>query len=266
MAHLYVDPRNPLATLEHSGWAVDSAMNMDSFAWGFPLWLLDPTGTPIDPSNFESADVIDAPPPVAALPTMGQGDNLTDGGQPVPVGEPVIPFEELCWVDLGTGRVKCWTEGSIWAPGEIWGPPGEWLPESEAHPDIINPEFLPDATVFEEPTGEEPMPLHENIGWTDSLFELGANLLASQFGPQTVPAPPPIVIDQGQPMVAQGNCPTRKTRTLTIDCATGQEVKRTRRRRRRLLTSGDLGDLAQLQALVGKGSNAMSVAVSKAIR
>lgn len=63
-----------------------------------------------------------------------------------------------------------------------------------------------------------------------------------------------------------GSCPTRKTRTLTIDCATGLEIKRTRRRRRRLLTSGDLGDLAQLQALVGKGSNAMSVAVSKAIR
>ena len=109
------------------------------------------------------------------------------------------------------------------------------------------------------------MAFHENWGWTDSLFELGTNLLTQQFAASPPPVIQPTVTVAGAPQM-QGSCPTRKTRTLTIDCATGQEVKRTRRRRRRLLTSGDLGDLAQLQALVGKGSNAMSVAVSKAIR
>lgn len=48
-----------------------------------------------------------------------------------------------------------------------------------------------------------------------------------------------------------------------IDMLTG-EKKKCRRRRRRLLTPTDLGDLAQLQALVGKGE-VMKVAVMKAL-
>jgi len=43
-----------------------------------------------------------------------------------------------------------------------------------------------------------------------------------------------------------------------------QKKKKKRRRRRRLLTPTDLGDLAQLQALVGKGE-VMKVAVMKAL-
>lgn len=102
--------------------------------------------------------------------------------------------------------------------------------------------------------------------WGDFLTStaqayLTALVTPTQFAPSATPVGGP-----AGTVAAAGSCPARKTRTLTIDCATGQEVKRTRRRRRRLLTSGDLGDLAQLQALVGKGSNAMSVAVSKAIR
>lgn len=100
--------------------------------------------------------------------------------------------------------------------------------------------------------------------FTDSLFDLAGQFISSQFAP-TQQVQTPVNVAAPAPSYG-GSCPTRKTRTLTIDCATGQEVKRTRRRRRRLLTSGDLGDLAQLQALVGKGSNAMQVAVSKAIR
>ena len=49
-----------------------------------------------------------------------------------------------------------------------------------------------------------------------------------------------------------------------VDWATGTK-KKCRRRRRRLLTPTDLGDLAQLKALVGNGE-AMKIAVMKAIR
>ena len=51
-----------------------------------------------------------------------------------------------------------------------------------------------------------------------------------------------------------------------VDTRTGKITKCKRRRRRRLLTPTDLSDLAALQALVGKGSTALNMAVAKAVR
>ena len=268
MAHLYVNPANPLATLEHQGSWLNTGMTLDNFAWGFPLWLLEPVLGEVAPPSVATEQDSFVPARSDPLPALGNGESLADTGLPIPVGEPVVPFEELCWIDVGTGRVKCWTAGSIWAPGETYGPPGEWIPESEAHPPPINPEYLPTETVFEEPApvGDADVAFHENLGFFDSLGDIAAAAIGGLLAPS--PAAAPVInptVQVGAPAM-QANCPTRKTRTLTIDCATGLEVKRTRRRRRRLLTSGDLGDLAQLQALVGKGSQAMQVAVSKAIR
>ena len=53
---------------------------------------------------------------------------------------------------------------------------------------------------------------------------------------------------------------------VTVDTRTGQVTPCRRRRRRRLLTPTDLADLASLQTLVGKGSDAMKFAVTKAVR
>ncbi len=53
---------------------------------------------------------------------------------------------------------------------------------------------------------------------------------------------------------------------LIYNYMTGKWQIRRRRRRRRLLTPTDLADLAQLQVLVGKGSQSMSFAVMKAVR
>ncbi len=61
-----------------------------------------------------------------------------------------------------------------------------------------------------------------------------------------------------------GSCPPRKTRTLTIDCATGQEVKRTRRRRRKLLTEGDMGVLFQIATLPNNAN--VRTALARAVR
>jgi len=61
-----------------------------------------------------------------------------------------------------------------------------------------------------------------------------------------------------------GSCPPAKTRTLTIDCATGQEVKRKRRRRRALLTQGDMGVLFQIASLPNNAN--VRVALAGAIR
>jgi len=60
-----------------------------------------------------------------------------------------------------------------------------------------------------------------------------------------------------------GSC-ARKTRTLTIDCATGLEIKRKRRRRRALLTQGDMGVLFQIASLPNNAN--VRVALAGAIR
>lgn len=60
-----------------------------------------------------------------------------------------------------------------------------------------------------------------------------------------------------------GSC-AKKTRTLTIDCATGLEVKRKRRRRRALLTQGDMGVLFQIASLPNNAN--VRVALAGAIR
>lgn len=53
---------------------------------------------------------------------------------------------------------------------------------------------------------------------------------------------------------------------VTVDTRTGRVTACRRRRRKRLLTPTDLADLASLQTLVGKGSDAMKFAVTKAVR
>jgi len=77
-----------------------------------------------------------------------------------------------------------------------------------------------------------------------------------------MPPPGPIVIDQGIPSGL--GCPPQKTRTLTIDCATGLEIKRKRRRRRALLTQGDMGVLFQIASLPNSAN--VRVALAGAIR
>lgn len=156
-------------------------------------------------------------------------------------------------------------KGNIYGGGGFPSPPPPWETEEATHT-VIDPK-TPHPVAVEEDNPEGGMA----VDWGDFLTTTTQSLISGLVGPGTVPVPggqfvgPPV-----PPVVAAAagaaGCPPRKTRTVTIDCATGLEVKRTRRRRRRLLTSGDLGDLAQLQALVGKGSNAMGVAVSKAIR
>lgn len=65
------------------------------------------------------------------------------------------------------------------------------------------------------------------------------------------------------PGVANGSAVPAK---VTVDTKTGAITHCKRRRRRRLLTPTDLADLAALQTLVGKGSDAMRYAVMKAVR
>lgn len=84
---------------------------------------------------------------------------------------------------------------------------------------------------------------------------LGAGLSAA--GQQFVGPLPPTAL----PPAMSGGPPA-----LARAVAAANGTKKCRRRRRRLLTPTDLSDLAALQALVGKGSAALNMAVAKAVR
>lgn len=61
------------------------------------------------------------------------------------------------------------------------------------------------------------------------------------------------------------NCEPCGPRYLTYDCKTGKLSARKRRRRRRLITPTDLGDLASIVAIAGKGGG-MNQAIAAAVR
>lgn len=242
-------------------------------SWGNLVGLTQPT---LLPDFFPSGAIRTVNAAVDRLRASGVIPPLGIGETPAPV-QPAAPDwqnQEVCWVNTDSGDVACFPWGSIFQPGGVWEPAGTWTPETTPPP--VDPEYLPTRRVNEPPiSSEEPSVA---IDW-GAVFSGAIDLAQGQtIGGYTIPnitgtgnqfvGTPGQVPPAGANGAAMysGSCPPRKTRTLTIDCATGAEVKRTRRRRRRLLTSSDLGDLAQLQALVGKGSNAMSVAVSKAIR
>lgn len=102
------------------------------------------------------------------------------------------------------------------------------------------------------------------LGAATAYGNMTSGQLASSFaGPTTVPVQGPPAVEAINTMYT-GSCPPRKTRTLTIDCATGQEVKRKRRRRRALLTQGDMGVLFQIASLPNNAN--VRVALAGAIR
>ncbi len=102
------------------------------------------------------------------------------------------------------------------------------------------------------------------IGLANQYGQMTSGQLASSFVGPTGPAVPSVsATPPGVPMVT-GTCPPRKTRTLTIDCATGQEIPRKRRRRKALLTQGDMGVLFQIASLPNNAN--VRVALAGAIR
>jgi len=101
---------------------------------------------------------------------------------------------------------------------------------------------------------------------------IGALFPGSQPGPLGFGGPVSVPVAQPSPPIStipsvaaySGSCPPRKTRTLTIDCETGEEVKRKRRRRPKLLTNGDMGMLFQIASLPNNAN--VRIALAGAIR
>ena len=100
------------------------------------------------------------------------------------------------------------------------------------------------------------------IDWGDIIYGAGTGILGGLTGqgPSGFAGPSPVV----RPALPPG--PAGMPAQVTVDTRTGQIKPCRRRRRRRLLTPTDLSDLAALQALVGKGSSSLNMAVAKAVR
>jgi len=220
----------------------------------------------------------------------GLGSGATDP-EDVPVFEP--------WVERPEGPPVDWDQ--VYAEFVILNP--ETPATVYADVPVIDPDFNPKGTVSETDSGnpvavisEEPVAFWDAVG---DFFTTVAPVAAYDYGagqgwwggaPQTgMQNPFPSIVPSTTPGFpsgpgAPGNMPTPQQnvvpivqdqslcavpatnpRYLRYNCQTGAFSKVPRRRRRRLLTSSDLKDLAALKAIVGGGAK-MDGAIVQAIR
>lgn len=256
---------------------IDSGSNIDSFAWGFPTWLLSgniPTIAPTVPApapiKVSSSDGTIGSQPSESFAPGGVEDIepwIPVGGGEYPVrlpwlvpplivnpSQPNVPQVAASPTPERTPQledIKVWAEG-VDLPPEVFETVPE-LPPINWPPPVIDPDTPHPRDVEQSPDPQEP---DMAIEWGDFLSGAAQDLITGFVGggaatPGFVPnvgmAPPPI-----SPIV-------------TVDTRTGKVTPCRRRRRRRLLTSSDLSDLASLKTVVGGGA-ALNAAVVKAVR
>jgi len=180
---------------------------------------------------------------------------------------------------------------------EIEAPPAQELVFADIP--VIDPTFDPYVTVGETSSGdpvavesEEPVAFWDTVGdiftttlpgaidaygtgqgWWGTAPPTGGTPFAGSgpgyqayIGqPLATPAQVAAPVTGAAPMQDPGQCPPPGARYLRYNCQTGQLSKIPRRRRRRLLTSSDLKDLAALKAIVGGGAK-MDGAIVAAVR
>jgi len=197
-------------------------------------------------------DVLPRLPPGIGDLGFGQFSGIF-GGFPVQFGFP-MGFPTVVIGTPGGGFGGPFTPPPLVPP--VFGPASQGQTVPSPPPGGVIP--VPEQTVFSE--GEDV------TDWGGVVTTLGGQLIGSIFG------------ETGGSLLAGG--PTAPIlgattsvepgvfgETVTIDNATGQVIKKCkrRRRRRRLLTPTDLADLASLKAIAG-GGQAFNFAVTKAIR
>jgi len=174
--------------------------------------------------------------------------------------------------------------------------PDEEEPIVYADIPVIEPTFQPTRTEGESSASnsveEEPVSVWGDIAsgiggfigdvatqWvgSGSIFGTPAPAVAYAQPQVVIPQRPMVPLTQGIDLMgppaptrsatvtAAPGCPPPGARYLRYNCATGEYSKIPRRRRRRLLTSSDLKDLAALKAIVGGGAK-MDGAVVAAVR
>lgn len=194
-------------------------------------------GTAI-PSIFPESGTYDPPQ---------SSSNLPNRSDPVVAGTESPTLEEVIQAaqEAVLASIPPWTPDR---PQVIWETP-EWGAEVGG-PDPI-PVYHPDDTVPRETTdtGDEMA-----IDW-GNVISGAVDLIQGQTAGGFVPNSPSWQNGSGAAPPAR----------VTVDTRTGAVTPCRHRRRRRLLTSSDLADLASLKAIVGGGA-AMNAAVVKAVR
>lgn len=137
-----------------------------------------------------------------------------------------------------------------------------------------------DEYVILNPTPVELEEEPEVTIWSTLLGNVASQYIDTRFAPQALAAPAQIpnvggfgnTVNVTQPRAVQtmqsgscSTCPTGSPRYSKICNATGEITPLRRRRRRRLLTAGDLSDIAALKAIIGGGAG-LGAAVVKAMR
>ena len=179
------------------------------------------------------------------------------------------------------------------------------LPSLPGLPPVATRRILYWPEVGEFPEQHPEVPIFRQRYGEPEITEVGGGLPVPSAPPQPVALPPPeelpeieadfekpeentVAVDWGQVAAGAlggliGTNPMQYAPTFVPPAATTRDQwhygvdslgrptgpngkPRCRRRRRRLLTPTDLSDLAALQALVGKGSTALNMAVAKAVR
>lgn len=185
--------------------------------------------------------------PAAAVP-VGRDDGppvrLPTGEGP-PVFIPPVAAGESDGTPSDDHGEAVFPPGSIFAPGQVWGP--------DNRPDDF-PETPPAA-------GSVILP-PANPG----IFEPSGGTVAADWGDFIQGTLQSVISGYVRGGVADVPSPSGVPAQVTVDTRTGAVTACRRRRRRRLVTPTDISDLAALQALVGKGSSAMNLAVAKAVR
>jgi len=193
------------------------------------------------------------PPPEGGIRTVLSGPA---GGGALYVPPPTARVDPVSGESIESYENGDYPAGSIFAPGRTWGsdPVGEF-----------------DAPIHE----EEPRMAHDwghllrqGIGAAVGIpgYE-GAGAIPAGFAPgaTTIPGGQAASLPSAAPVIGADGCdPCGNRRYVTLDRQTGK-ISCRRRRRPRLLTDRDLGDLAALKTITGN-NDALKMAVIKAVR
>lgn len=215
--------------------------------------------------NYEPARFKPPPkifPTVVVLPQRPAASILSEPD----IDDKTVVFEEEDPIDYG--------ETSVPEPRAI-------VPRVLAKPSILDP--IPDYPYGSIPPVDAR---NEPVAEWSTIF---SNVAAAYVGARYAPSPVRGLVAAAQPVDATGigntvtinpavaaapgvvmqgdcsTCPTTGPRYAKICVATGEISPLRRRRRRRLLTAGDLSDIASLKAIVGGGA-ALNAAVVKAMK
>lgn len=205
---------------------------------GFPQGVPNPRPGTSFPEILPQSGTYDAPQSPSNLPN--RADPVVEEGTSDAMEQVIQAAQEAV-----LAAIPPWTRDR---PQVIWERP-DWGIEKGTNVPI--PVYAPDDTVPRETTdtGDEMA-----IDW-GNVISGAVDLIQGQTAGGFVPNSPSWQNGSGAAPPAR----------VTVDTRTGAVTPCRHRRRRRLLTSSDLADLASLKAIVGGGA-AMNAAVVKAVR